>query len=225
VSNSSHTEITQLLAERLEAPVEIHLLVNNPPHGFLHTAAPTQQPKCCQATAHVLHELSDCTDKISVQVHQATDLAPNPLGMKWAPGLAVVGRQDFGIRHYGLPSGYDFALLLNTIVDVSAGTTALSAQTLDALQTIDYPIQLTVFVGESCPFCPIVSHFAIQMAIAHPLIRCETVNVGYFPTIAQHYHVQALPTVVINGNPTIFGLTTERIFLEKLLHAQRVGVR
>ena len=62
------------------------------------------------------------------------------------PAVAILGAEkDYGIRMYGLPSGYEFGSLIDTILDVSSGDSGLSAPTREALATIERPVHVQVF--------------------------------------------------------------------------------
>lgn len=62
------------------------------------------------------------------------------------PAVAVLGQdKDHGIRFYGLPSGYEFGTLVDTILDVSSGDSGLSAETRAALATLERPVHVQVF--------------------------------------------------------------------------------
>jgi hypothetical protein len=56
------------------------------------------------------------------------------LGIKRIPAIAVLGQEkDYGIRLYGVPSGYEFGTLIDAILDVSQGQSVLSDETKQAL--------------------------------------------------------------------------------------------
>src|SRR6058998_2611337 len=56
------------------------------------------------------------------------------LGIARIPAIAVMGAEkDYGIRMYGLPSGYEFGTLVDAILDVSRGESGLSEETRQAL--------------------------------------------------------------------------------------------
>ena len=62
------------------------------------------------------------------------------------PAIAVMGAEkDYGIRLYGLPSGYEFGTLIDAILDVSKGESLLSAETKAALAALERPVHLQVF--------------------------------------------------------------------------------
>ncbi len=68
------------------------------------------------------------------------------LGIARTPAVAVLGAEkDYGIRFYGLPSGYEFGTLVDAIVDVSSGDSALSEPTRQALATLGRPVHVQVF--------------------------------------------------------------------------------
>ena len=68
------------------------------------------------------------------------------LGIQRSPAIAVMGAdRDYGIRMYGLPSGYEFGALVEAILDVSSGDSGLSEPTRTALKEIAKPVHLQVF--------------------------------------------------------------------------------
>jgi alkyl hydroperoxide reductase subunit AhpF len=68
------------------------------------------------------------------------------MGIRRSPAIAILGAdKDYGIRMYGLPSGYEFGTLIDAILDVSSGESGLSEPTRAALQQISTPVHLQVF--------------------------------------------------------------------------------
>jgi len=68
------------------------------------------------------------------------------LGIARIPAIAVMGAEkDYGIRLYGLPSGYEFGTLVETILDVSRGDSGLSDPTRAALKDLVRPVHVQVF--------------------------------------------------------------------------------
>jgi alkyl hydroperoxide reductase subunit AhpF len=62
------------------------------------------------------------------------------------PAIAVMGAEkDYGIRMYGLPSGYAFGTFIQAILDVSRGDSGLSDETRAALKDLAPPVHLQVF--------------------------------------------------------------------------------
>ena len=68
------------------------------------------------------------------------------LGIARIPAVAVLGAdKDYGIRFYGLPSGYEFGSLVDAILDVSSGDSGLAPETRTALLDIARPVHIQVF--------------------------------------------------------------------------------
>ena len=62
------------------------------------------------------------------------------------PAIAILGAEkDYGIRMYGLPSGYEFGTLVDAILDVSRGESGLSEETRQALGALARPVHIQVF--------------------------------------------------------------------------------
>jgi len=68
------------------------------------------------------------------------------LGIQRIPAIAVLGAEkDYGIRLYGLPSGYEFGTLIDTILDVSSEKSGLSDATKATLAEVKEPVHIQVF--------------------------------------------------------------------------------
>ncbi len=100
-----------------------------------------------QQTVALVREVAALSDQLSVQVL-------NPLiereqaevyGVEVTPAIAVEGAADYGIRFLGIPAGYEFANLIDSIIVASTGEPALSAATRDALGGLDEDVTIKVF--------------------------------------------------------------------------------
>lgn len=71
------------------------------------------------------------------------------LGFTRTPAIAVLGGEagdkDYGIRFYGLPSGYEFGTLVDAILLVSKGQSGLGQETQAALAALTRPVHVQVF--------------------------------------------------------------------------------
>ena len=68
------------------------------------------------------------------------------LHIQRTPAIAILGAEkDYGIRLYGLPSGYEFGTLVDAIVEVSGGDSGLSEGTRKALAEVSRPVHIQVF--------------------------------------------------------------------------------
>jgi alkyl hydroperoxide reductase subunit AhpF len=68
------------------------------------------------------------------------------LGIERVPAIAVLGAdRDYGLRFYGLPSGYEFGSLVELILDVSSGDSGLAEPTRRALAALEQDVHVRVF--------------------------------------------------------------------------------
>jgi len=96
----------------------------------------------------LVEELGQVDSRIRVESHNFVldKEKAEALGIQRIPAIAILGAEkDYGIRMYGLPSGYEFGTLVEAIIDVSNGDSGLSPETRAALKEIDKPVHLQVF--------------------------------------------------------------------------------
>ena len=86
--------------------------------------------------------------KLGVEIHDyVTDgEAVGAYQVDKIPAIAVVGAKDYGIRFYGIPSGYEFSSLMDVILAVSKGESGLSAAAQAAVAKINKPVHIQVYV-------------------------------------------------------------------------------
>jgi alkyl hydroperoxide reductase subunit AhpF len=68
------------------------------------------------------------------------------LGIDKIPAVAVVGAKDYGIRMFGIPSGYEFGSLIESIKMVSEGKSGLSPDTKKTVARLTKPVKIQVFI-------------------------------------------------------------------------------
>ncbi len=181
----------------------------------------TQKLECqfCEETRNLYEEVSTLNSKISLDVYNfAVDHEKaSEYGIEKIPGAAIIGKEDYGIRLFGIPSGYEFMSLVEAIVNVSRGETDLDDTTKERLKTISKPVHIEVLVTPTCPYCPRMVMLTHKFAIENPNIRADMVEITEFPHIANKYSVYGVPKTVINGGHGIEGAVPEHVFLEHLL--------
>ncbi len=135
-----------LLNERDRREVQKQLSVLTGPVKLVNF---TQELACqyCRETEQLLHEVSDLSDKISLEIHnfQLDKEKVAQYGVDKIPATVVEGVKDYGIRFYGIPLGYEFVTLLDAIKDVSRGSTDLPPEAKASLAQIQKPVHLQVF--------------------------------------------------------------------------------
>jgi glutaredoxin-like protein len=110
----------------------------------------TQTFECqyCTETRQLCEEIGDLSEKIAVKVYNfVTDKdKADEYGIDKIPAVAVVGARDYGVRFFGIPSGYEFMSLLDAVKTVSTGETDLAPETMAFLDGLKEPLHIQVFV-------------------------------------------------------------------------------
>jgi glutaredoxin-like protein len=110
----------------------------------------TQTFECqyCAETRQLSEEIAELSDQITVEVYNfVTDKDKvDEYGIDKIPAIAVVGAKDYGVRYFGIPSGYEFMSLLDGIKTVSMGEAELMPETLAFLEGLEEALHIQVFV-------------------------------------------------------------------------------
>jgi glutaredoxin-like protein len=185
----------------------------------------TQEFECayCRETRELLEELVELSDLVTLEVldFMADEATAGEFGIDKIPAIAVVhagddGDEDFGIRLYGIPSGYEFTSLLEAIKLVGSGQHGLSDATLETLANATEPIHLQVFVTPTCPYCPQAVVLAHHLAFASSLVTADMVEATEFPHLSNKYQVMGVPRTVINDDTHVEGAAPEGMLVAKL---------
>ncbi|NLF02582.1 MAG: glutaredoxin [Anaerolineales bacterium] len=183
----------------------------------------TQEFECqyCTETRQLAEEIAELSDRISVEVYDFTQdkEKATELGIDKIPAIAVIGAQDYGVRFYGIPAGYEFASLLQALKTVASGQTSLADETLRTLQQLEAPVHIQVFVTPTCPYCQTSVILGHQMAVASPMVRADMVEATEFPHLAMKYQVMGVPRTVINETVHIEGAVPEQVVLARMQEA------
>ena len=109
---------------------------------------PGQDAEIAEYTRQILTEVAALSMRITLNVHS---MASEPdaaarFGIERTPALAIIGAADYGVRYYGMPAGYEFATLLELILDVSKAQPPLSEATKATLERLKDEAHIQVFV-------------------------------------------------------------------------------
>jgi len=175
----------------------------------------------CPETKQLLEELSSLSDKIKLTIYDLEKEQAKAAEFKIdkVPAIIIMGEKDYGIRFFGIPSGYEFMSLLEAIVDVSRGETELNQETKEALKKLDKEVNIQIFVTPTCPYCPIAVRLGHQMALESPLVQAAMIEATEFPELTQKYEVFGVPKSIFNETLSLEGAVPEEMFLEQVLKA------
>jgi glutaredoxin-like protein len=185
----------------------------------------TQEMECrfCKETHELLEEVRGLSPRIKLEAFDLVKDAEESAryGITKIPALAVMDEKDYGIRFYGIPSGYEFNSLIEAIKLVSTGETLLSPEAKQFLDKLEKDVHLQVFVTPTCPYCPGTVILAHQMAYYSPKVKADMIEATEFPQLSQKFNVYGVPRMVINETGSIEGAASEKMVLQKI--AEVVG--
>lgn len=205
-------QLREHLEQRLANPVVVDLFVR---------AGGADACETCPETKQLLEELAALSERITLRVHDV-DAEPGlarEQGVTDVPALLLAGDRHARVRFLGIPSGYEFATLLEGLAALSRGDAGLTPGSLEALGALAHDVQVRVFVTPTCPYCPGVAHLAHRMAMASPHVTAEVVEVSEFPELAERYRVQGVPKLVLNERIELLGAQPESALLAAVLRA------
>lgn len=182
----------------------------------------TQELECqfCRETRQLLQELSEVSDKIDYEVKNfVTDKEEaDRYNVDKIPATVLLDESgiDYGIKFYGIPSGYEFSTLLEDIIMLGTGNVDLPVKVTEELRSVNAPVHMQVFVTPTCPYCPAAVITAHRFAYLNKNIKAEMIEATEFPHLAVKYNVRGVPRTVINENDFLEGAAPEHMVLDKI---------
>jgi glutaredoxin-like protein len=178
----------------------------------------------CRETRELIEELAGLTDKLKVEVKDflKNEAEARKLGVEKIPAIVLLGAgdKDYGIRLYGIPAGYEFVSLMESLDMVSKGDSGLSPASRTKLKALQKPLALQVFVTPTCPYCPRAVVLAFRLAMESPLVSASMVEATEFPHLANKYQVSGVPHTVIGDSPQpMIGAYPEAAAVDLILNA------
>jgi glutaredoxin-like protein len=142
--NDSIQDQVRQMFEKIEAPVKL-LMFTQGEGGAL-------ECDMCADTRELITEIAELSDKISLEVQDfvADSELAETYNIDKIPAIVVLpdepDAKDYGIRLFGIPAGYEFSTLIEDILMVSQRASGLSPETLAALESLDKPVHIQVYV-------------------------------------------------------------------------------
>ena len=178
---------------------------------------PGRQPcQYCKPTRQMLQELAALTDGISLRQHifDQDKQAVAEYQVERIPAIVLHGGDGRWLKYYGLPGGYEFVTLIETIVDISRAINYLSDETRRRLRKLKEDVRVQVFVTPACPHSPQMARLAYQLALESPRIRAEVIEAGEFPELSQRHQVRTVPTTIIEDKTRFSGAVRDDILMD-----------
>ena len=98
-------------------------------------------------TERLVREVAECSDQVTVEIlnlHIDRERA-EAYGVDRVPAIVVEGARDYGIRFFGIPMGYEFTNLIDSMIAASSGKPALGVETLERLGSLKERVHIQVF--------------------------------------------------------------------------------
>lgn len=173
-------------------------------------------------TLELLKELAALSEQIRViEKPLAGDSEAQAAGIHLAPTtvLREAGSSRSNIRFLGLPSGYEFQTLIQTLLMLATGEALTSDTSKEKLADLSESVTLQSFVTPTCPYCPQAVLTAFSLALDNDKIIAEGIEANEFPLLSQSYRISGVPDTVITGKATerVLGGQPERVFVEAIL--------
>ena len=104
-------------------------------------------PESNGQTVALIKEVAALDERISVAVlnPHIERAEAETYGVDVTPSVIVEGARDYGIRFLGIPAGYEFSNLVDSIIATSSGETGLSDETKAALDGLTEDVVIKVF--------------------------------------------------------------------------------
>ena len=110
----------------------------------------TQALECqyCQETRELAEEVAALSDQLSIETYDFVEdkALADKLGIDKIPAMAIIGAKDYGVRLFGIPSGYEFGTLIEAIKLVSEGDSGLAPETRATVAKLQKPVHIQVFI-------------------------------------------------------------------------------
>lgn len=136
-------QVTAALAE-LQRPVRMVM--------FTQAEGGALECQFCSETRELVQEVAALSPRLGVEVKdfQGDEALAKQYGVDKIPAVVLMSDgaepKDHGIRFFGIPAGYEFSSLLEDIRMLGSGDHKLGPETLEALQALNTPVHIQVFV-------------------------------------------------------------------------------
>lgn len=131
----------------------------------------------------------------------AGDTLAETLGITVAPTVLFRerGSNRTNLRFMGIPSGYEFSTVLETINMLGGATPVEPSEAINRINEVTSGVRLRTFVTPTCPHCPRAVLTTFTFAVANEHVVAEVVDSAAFPALASSYFVSSVPDTVIEG--------------------------
>lgn len=124
IADSDQAKLGQRFTDTLTGDVRLRLTIH------------ARECSLCAQARQLLKEITALSDRLTL----STEKGQSPL-----PEIRLEGGARGEVRFVGLPSGYEFPMFIDSIIEVSRGQTSLSPQTLARMAALRHRVHIQVF--------------------------------------------------------------------------------
>lgn len=211
-----------ILENKIKNEVKKHLSALNKKVKIIYF---TQEIECqfCKETRELVTEISELSENLNLEVYNfvTNKEVAEKYNVDKVPAIVLLDENgvDYGIKFYGIPSGYEFSSLLEDLLMLGTGNSKLPVNIENQVKQIDSPVHIQVFVTPTCPYCPRAVLTAHRFAFVNKNIKADMVEATEFPHLSNMYNVRGVPRSIINENDFIEGAVPDNMFLNKINEA------
>src|SRR5213592_3112378 len=147
ISAGEYNDAMSIMTERDRAAVRTEFEKLTGPVKLVVFSQELQVGDLCRQNESLVREVAELSDQIAVEVlNLAIDRERvQTYGVEQVPAIVVEGARDYGMRFYGVPLGYEFSNLIDSIIVALTGVPALSEDTLASLRALASDVDIKVF--------------------------------------------------------------------------------
>ncbi|ABL77735.1 protein disulfide oxidoreductase [Thermofilum pendens] len=205
--------------QALENPVSIKWFVD-----------PGSECVYCDDTEQILNLVQQVSGgKVRVTRYTSKDPEAKKYSIDMFPAILIHGVDEWNVRFFGIPAGYEFGAFVEDIIDASTGRVNISPEIREILlKYVTKPTRIMIFVTPTCPYCPIAVRAAHRFAMVNKNIYGDMIEALEFSDLADRYGVYAVPKNVIQVNGEdkneFEGAAPDPYFVAKILEAYGVEI-
>ncbi|RLD14034.1 MAG: glutaredoxin [Caldiserica bacterium] len=175
----------------------------------------------CKETEELYKEVTELSDLLKLEAYTIEDNKEkfDEYKVERIPTVVIKGHNKGLIRFVGIPAGYEFATLLEDLIDASRDKVDLKERNRRKVEAVKEPLHIQVFVTPTCPYCPRAVRIAHKMAFINENIMGDMVEASEFPNLSEKYGVYAVPKIIVNDKVEFEGALPEDQFIAQVLKA------
>jgi glutaredoxin-like protein len=174
----------------------------------------------CSEVQTLVEEVASLSERISLTVHDigigAMDASAKEMGVDKVPAVVIRGQTNRPLRFFGLPSGGQFPVLIDSMIDAASGKVELLPETVKTLRKLKSDVVLQVFVTPTCTHSPAMARLAYKLALQSVRIKVDVIEAVEFPNLATKAGLRATPTTVIGEKLAIPGVLEEAALMQDI---------